>query len=465
MPIQEIIEEVLSNNEFGKPWKWSDKAAGLLVPVLRTGEIFERQYVMLEEAKDKVSIEDTGHIGEAKLINKAGIFVFVRGGGILEGKTQTRAVQTGTILKQGKQEIPINCVHATLGIVAGAAMGFSANYAPRKVASALRRKNQSEVWSAVSDYHTDMWALAGGSAGGSASAQLQTVAPDDLAETVRVANKFKGDVEDAIKRMPREKNQVGVVIFDLQGVVGIEVFDHPDSWKALCENVIRQYGETIQQQVPDYLSINPDKIAVNIREFMEQAKESKEEPEKNGTVILHGKISGEYTIMKPKCDDDRINGFVQSFGSATKLIHLLLTREEEQQPQPQPRLSLSGYMAERERARRSIEPQTPGPQPQEQTMGITFPYYTTSGSTSDLFFRHRDAVSFLNELSEKPKTWHDLEPQFKSTNTLNNLIHSAMQLDLVAKSPRQTNGKPEYTLTARGHEELRKKHSIEAQTS
>jgi hypothetical protein len=83
-----------------------------------------------------------------------------------------------------------------------------------------------------------------------------------------------------IHRMPRVENQVGVVIFDLNGVVGLELFDHPDSWKAPCEDVIRQYADVIEQKLPDYLSIDIDKAVINIKAFwslLKKAQNTKKE--------------------------------------------------------------------------------------------------------------------------------------------------------------------------------------------
>lgn len=438
MPISEIIEQVLRENEFGPPWKWGDKAAGLLVPILRISTWLPREYKMLEEVKDQVNIEDTGHIGQAKLINKADGPVFVRGGGILGGQgTQSRAVQTGTIVQPGKQEIPVNCVHATHGIRPNASF-FLQGYAPPKVTASLRSRNQSHVWNAVSDYGVQMRTSA--LQYPAMHNSLSAVASDDLATTVQTVSRFKGDVEDAIKRMPRADNQVGVAIFTLQGVVGVEVFDHPDSWKALCEHVIRQYGDVISEKVPDWLSIAMDQVVVNVRTFMEEAKESKEEPERNGTVVLHGKISGEYTCLKPRCDDNRMNAFVQSFGP--RLIHLLLVKEEQV---PQPLTGLGAILGTETIPRWTVT--NPSPQPPYQTGDFPDTYRHT---TND-FFTHTMATTFLSDLQKKPKTWKQLEPKFKSTHTLHDLANSAINLGLVKK-----NGNRVYTLTAKGHEELRK---------
>lgn len=423
MPISEIIEQVLRENEFGTPWKWGDKAAGLLVPILRISDWLPREYKMLEEVKDQVNIEDSGHIGQAKLINKADGPVFVRGGGILEGQgTQSRAVQTGTIVQPGKQEIPVSCVHATHGIRTNASF-FLQGYAPPKVTASLRSRNQSQVWNSVSDYGVQLRASGSGLEYPAMHNALSAIASDNLAATVQTVNRFKGDVEDAIKRMPRADNQVGVAIFTLQGVVGVEVFDHPDSWKALCEHVIRQYGDIIAEKVPDYLSIAMDQVVVNVRAFMEQAKESKQEPEQNGTVVLHGKVSGEYTCL---------NG---------RVIHLLLAKEENQTERP---LTGLGSILGSETIARWSTRNLPA-----QDQGIQ--YQTGDYPQTGDFFTHSMATTFLNELQKKPKTWKQLEPKFKSTHTLHDLANSAIRLGFVKK-----NGNRIYTLTAKGHEELRK---------
>jgi hypothetical protein len=430
--IKQIIEEIQNNHEFGKPWKWGDKAAGLLVPILRTTPSNERQYIMLEEAKEKVTIEDTGHIGAAKLVNQSGKTVFVRGGAVLAGQgTQSRAVQTGTVVQPGKQEVPINCIHASHHIQAQANFNFQ-GYAPRRVEKALRQKNQGEVWGAVSSYHSSAMCMSSMSASPQAfRSTLSSVRSDNLVETMQTVNNFKTDINDAIRRMPRELNQVGVVILDINGVAGLELFDSPDSWKALCENVVKQYAEVLEQKLPDYLTVDMDKAIVNIRAFLDLAKECTEQPEQNNTVILNGKVSGEYT---------KLNDVV---------IHLLLAREEKQNhAEIQPQGPIFGHGNSNPVWRSFIPTQISHYESRPQGLSLS-----NINSTEPIhsFLEQTNSKDLLKGLRDKPMTWKEMTPIFKSTHTQTRRLTEAQSLGLVEKDNKT------YRLSARGQSILNNK--------
>jgi hypothetical protein len=433
--IKQIIDQVLTDHEFGTPWKWAENAGGLLIPILRTSTTPPREYILLEEAKGKVTIQDTGNINKAKLINNTEQTVFVRGGTLLSGQgTQSRAVQTGIIVPPGKQEIPINCVHASHHISSGAS--FKVNgYTPRKVMSALRTKNQSEVWNSVTRHSNESrsQAFRRNESNPELCEILYDISTDNLASNLETLKQFKTDVNDAIHRMPRVENQVGVVIFDLNGVVGLELFDHPDSWKALCEDVIRQYADVIEQKLPDYLSIDMDKVVVNIKAFLELAKESAEHPEGDDTTLLTGKVAGEYTMLKEK------------------MIHLLLAREEKTNGQPQ-----QGQRENVESRTRFTNQVRSRSFVNESVFFNEAPIHpsrpTTSRNTADFeerYFSHVKSKELLQELKKEPKSWSDLSKIFsKSVSTQQRIIDEAIALGYVTK---EGTAKPMYKLTAKGH--------------
>jgi hypothetical protein len=438
--LKQLIDQVLVEHEFGAPWKWAENAGGLLIPILRIALAAPREYIILEEAKGKVIIQDTGDINKAKLTNNTGKTVFVRGGTLLNGEgTQSRAVQTGIIVPPGKHEIPINCVHASHHISSGASFKFD-GYTPRKVMSALRTKNQGEVWNSVSHYSDECrsQAFRRNETNPRVFEALRQVPADNLVSNLKTVNQFKSDVNDAIRRMPRFENQVGVVIFDLNGVVGLELFDSPDSWMALSEEVIRQYTDVIEQKLPDYLNIDMDKVVVNIKAFLELAKQSIEQQEENVTTILIGKVAGEYTKLK------------------NRLIHLLLAREEKTNgngnKQPTPRGS--GHFSMRFDNQMRSDSFTNGTLYYDKSM-INPPRQNPCPVTTDFeerYFSHVKSKELLLELKKEPKSWSDLSVIFsKSVSTQQRIIDEAIALGYVTK---EGTTKPIYKLTAKGHEAL-----------
>lgn len=426
--INELIDDVLTEHDFGEPWRLGEGNAGIVVPIVRRSAPTKRGYVMLEEVKDKITITDMGSIGETKVHNPTDKPVFVRGGGILKGEgTQSRAVRYGVvILPEKEQVVPVQCVHASKGIIPSAFFAH-VGYTPRTVAKALYR-SQSDTWSAVSNFSAGV-APSLTSAGAPAY-----FAPDNLVKAVEAVEKFKTDVEEALKKIPGDlENQVGVAILDLDGVAGVEAFDHPESWQALSKNVMRQYKDIIvEQKAPSYLRIDMETVKDTITTFIEKARnvEESEVYEKDGTktaMITNDELVGEYTVLNEHP------------------IHLLLTRKEKEDSKPRGRL---------------IVPRIgrwPLPARTERHPTITphsYPGHMTTIPTR--YLDRTDAFKFLKALHEKPKTWKELEPKFSSTHTLHRRMNEALSMGLIEKEIRPTNGKPIYTLTGLGQEILKK---------
>jgi hypothetical protein len=421
---KEVAKQILDENEFGKPWKWGDTAAGLLVPILRTATTLPRDYLLMEEVKDKVKIEDSGSIGIAKITNASGKTIFIRGGAVFEGQgTQSRATQTGSIIDPIKtsQEVKINCIHASHGIQANAMFSMQ-GYTPRTVSQSLRKGNQHEVWASVQCYASSVRHSASEPLLG--AMRERNVGSDNLAGTMKVVNKFKGSVDDAIRRMPQADNQVGVVIMDIKGIVGLEVFDSPESWKALSENVIKQYSEVFEAKAPDYLSIDQDKVVVNIQAFLELLNTATEEHPTPETTVVHvstrqpnGSLSGEYTILHGK------------------LIHATFAREE------------SNYTSDTQRTRSPFS-MTSLSRGTEECYGATMFGSTRRTNFEDIgaqsfMSRHQNGHKLLSNLN-KPKTWTDLKPLFKHESTQTFLLKDAIANGLVTKQDKK------YILTAKG---------------
>jgi len=440
MKLAQQIEDLLRNHDFGEPWRLSTENIGIIVPILRKDIPQLRGYKILEEVKDKITIEDTGSIDQVKIRGNTDSPVFLRGGGVLEGKgTQSRAVQFGTVILPQKETIvPVLCVHASHGIRRTAFFSLK-GYAPRRVAQALASRDQSRTWGAVTNYTR---AASSSLSAIGARAPDTYFAQDDLARASETVERFRTDVEEALKKIPGDlENQVGVAIFDIQGVVGLEIFDHPESWHALSKSVMRQYSDVlVEQKTPDYLQINMEKVVSNLSAFLEKAKKGEEQEvlKNNGakTTLIKGEIIGEYTLLN------------------NRSIHLLLTRKEKEPTQPSGPLAL-GY-SEVFRERRT-------PRTQETVEGTPSVLYTTVGPiTPERIFKRRGSYEFLSSLADGPKTWKDLEQNtsFKSTNTLARRTKEALTLGLANKTIRLENGREIYKITPAGQDALKKAQKL-----
>lgn len=291
--------------KWGKPWRLNDRAMGVVVPIIREDR-GKRNYVILEEAKDKVEIKDTGRIGEVSVKSKSDKPVFIRGGTLLKGQgTQSRVVACGTIVMPEKEEVvkggkvavpvPVACVHSSHPISLGA--GFDVvgkNHAPRIMMHYLRgpSTDQNALWGSVNNF-----------ASTARSKGVEEVS-NDLIHTIEQVDRFKVDVEKIIDQVPAVENQVGMVVLDDKGVVGIEMFDHPGSWKALVKSIVKSYADVLGREDKDNIfEIKLERIIPMAQRFWEKLQTCKEGEvlfECNGakTVSFKGDgVVGEYTVL------------------------------------------------------------------------------------------------------------------------------------------------------------------------
>lgn len=331
-----LVERFLTNlnNEigykFGSPWRYSDKSLGVIVPILKIGDIGEREYVTLEEAKNKgVTFKDSGHIDKVIIESSLSKPIFIRSGTVLKSQgTQSRAVESSTIIvpkeEKNKQDVPnapeieittqeiqVRCIYASKSIRTGGKFTYGGD-APLEVRSSLlSRSGQANTWAAVGHAtHRLMSSRVLGSSGGTAHYRgpvSYTASNDNLAGVMEEVDKFTGDIDEILKKVPLFEDQVGAVFLDMKDVVGIELFDHPKSWEAIHKEVEKRLGESVTKEEektffkPDYEQLKP--LALS---FLKKLVDSEKiETSKSGDIysvtLLKGDgVVGEATSINGK---------------------------------------------------------------------------------------------------------------------------------------------------------------------
>jgi hypothetical protein len=424
-----MIDRLLSDEyKLGEPWKLP-RAAGFLVPLLRDAPYDERGYVLLQEVEGKVEFRDTGSISAVEVKNKSGFNVFIRKGTMLKGQgTQSRSPVNGIIVEPFKKyvPIPVNCIHASHGISTGA--GFEAEgVAPQSIYQSLG--HQSSTWASINRYTSKLKSSMRERAP-IPEARLMDVAEDNLVETEVAAKEVTDVVEDALSKIPGDLvNQIGVVVFDLQGIVAVELFDHPDSWHAFSKSIVRSYGEILTEEVSELIEVRTDKAVEFLKTFLQKAKNAK------SNLITENNVSKIWRLIQ-----EEVEGEVAELEG--KEIHVILSRPrgdemmgEGVDMQLQELISPSPY-AEAEEAEDLLEIE--GPDMQE-------------------FIQKKGSFNLLEQLARTPQRFSELvQERFVSRRTLSTRIKEAEELGLVQKGIRKTNGSPAYTLTDTG-EEVKKK--------
>lgn len=248
------------------------------LPVLKE-TYFERNYVTLEEVSEKIEIKDTGSISKLKVTSDIKKPVLIRGGSMLKGKgTQSRANQHLKIIKASQEgKISVRCIHASHHISSGNSFEHSGDV-PKKVQDKLSKGNQSQVWNRVEDIDRAI---------GSAIPGPEPSKKDDLVFHMKKFKEFLN--QEVIGKMPRYENQVGVLVLDSEGVIGLELFDNPKSWEAVSKNIMEKYGSLIVEE--GEFQLNEEEIKTEIKVFL--SKLNKAESELRGEKYQVGLLKGE----------------------------------------------------------------------------------------------------------------------------------------------------------------------------
>jgi len=345
------VSESKSGFHLGEPWKYSDKALAVVVPILRENSP-DRLYITMYEVLKQLGINDTGHIDRVEMQNRAGKPVFVRAGTIFEGNTQSRAAEHSGIYEPGKVDIPVRCVHQTHGIATGAQMKFG-DIAPLSVTSELiGDRGQGAVWHSVQSYNFFQAGLVGnsprsapcnvepishsltmnrgsrgsslysgsyGEAGGNSiwgTGSSETTFTGgsffnttgsintDLLGTMRATNAGKKALDEMMQKVPLFPDQVGAIIFDPIGVMAVESFDSPKSWEAIKKEIIEKYGDQVTNEQAEHLfELKPEKIRPLLKKFIQGMDKFEEKTirkdELSETRAVKGEgVVGEYTLIR-----------------------------------------------------------------------------------------------------------------------------------------------------------------------
>ena len=160
------------------------------------------------------------------------------------------------------------------------------------------------------------------------------VAPEfqtDLTEVLRDMENKRSDIIEAIKRFPEVKNQVGVIILDANGIVAMELFDHPDSWKTIVSKIKRKFAdELIKKGELPLFKPDLDEIKRYLKTFFDKLASAKLQ------LISKDDNFASFIISF----DNYMGHFVELYGDA---IYLFLTRIEERAKKKKEKVIMSFF--------------------------------------------------------------------------------------------------------------------------
>jgi len=308
----------------GEPWRFSEFSLAAVVPIIRGVDHEERGYRLLSEVKDKVKIKDTGDINKVEFANRSGLPVLLKAGEILVGATQSRALAKSQILLP--EEVLVAdcvCVYSSKGIRAGQPVRVEA-YSPVEVRRTVAMASiggtggeraysslQHDVWGSVRNYsrglsaRVESLACFAATTGGEAFSPLQNLSPaysspsEDLAGRVReTQDKFK----EVIQKVPKVENQVGLCLITLDGFDALESFDHPESWEAIRQEILKSESAKIADVTDKdgVFEYRADKARAVIRELLGATFKENAVVDKQDTATLtleSEKLMGEVVTL------------------------------------------------------------------------------------------------------------------------------------------------------------------------
>ena len=188
--------------------------------------------------------------------NATSAFVFLRGGTVTKGVTQTRTLSYGIVLVPNMELTPVEvkCIFETQGIAQGSRSRIDELCYIRS--SLLHRlyKSQCSTWEGVRRSREDMLNCFSDIYRGKG---LQDSSDDDYLGTVC---EFRKEVLNRIEKVPLLKNQVGILVFREKKLIGLELFDNPDSWKII-------HDKALESHIIDLIPHQPEKKKSEIEDL------------------------------------------------------------------------------------------------------------------------------------------------------------------------------------------------------
>jgi tetratricopeptide (TPR) repeat protein len=245
----------------------SDDGSTVTVPVLQT-RARERRYVLAQEVSDLISAVDPGQLDRLRVRNATASRVLLLPGSLFEGKkTPSRATTAGAFLEpKSEAEIEVKCVHASQSITTGAVLPLADALAPAAVRQALLARDQGWVWTSVDQ----AVAAQQGSSSVVSTVESESQASDDLLAGAAASSPNHLGRETMPPGTASDTRQCGVAILDAGGVVVLEIFDSPTSWRVASPLIRKQRTDPIQpnRRSPLIVGLIPQRASEAAREFL-----------------------------------------------------------------------------------------------------------------------------------------------------------------------------------------------------
>lgn len=370
MSVQNFIKSVTEEKNgfiLDEAWRLNEESLSVIVPVLRKSKA-KRAYITLAEAKD-VKVEDTGQIDYVYVQNNEDAALLISRGEIFRGKTQERAAVHGHIIMAGKgARVAVRCIHQSKGIRSGAEMKYGG-----RVPSDINLSNQANAWNSVSAHFCSYRGIdnVGGIEIGAQPRNIKmplkknvskgkdddntnmtstlnnvmycsnnTVEPDNLGmseneegsnpifrnmrsnigasdDLVGTLDDMSDMIKEMMKKIPPIKNQVGAIFLYENYIKGLDIYDLPDSWKSVKEDVVAKEGsDYLKKENNNIFEFKPEKVKKLVGQKLSGTFEEK--------ILYDGKDYRIIEIREVVEDDKKTRLLGEAVEFKNKVIHLTM---------------------------------------------------------------------------------------------------------------------------------------------
>jgi predicted transcriptional regulator len=258
---------------------------------------------------------------------------------------------------------------------------------------------------------------------------------------------FKEEIEKTLEKIPATlNNQVGMVVIDSKGVYGVELFDHPDSWKAFSDSIARNYVDVLAEKGKGLFEISLEQTIPSTMEFIEALVNAEQ------TVLDEDKTAKTYSLIG--------KGVVGEYTSLNKkVIHLIGSRKLEE---IRPKRTPAAVRPNRARDWLRMRIGTEAPvmmSVSDVTLLQDNALYSERTDVQTLYDRYFDgkgSYELLNNLKGRTRSWTELlDDSTVSRRTFATRLNEAEEMGLVEKKVVPKNGKNKYSLTRAGRQALK----------
>ena len=281
----------------------------LAIFLIRGEDGLSRNYLTLEEAMEqkKITLHETGDVGELTVDNTSSDYVFIMGGDIVKGGRQDRTIGEDIVLAPKDKNVPLKsfCVEqsrwGSRGLESDAVFSSSEKMLNNKALKVAARteKRQDKVWEEVAEYQAK--------ASEKVNAEVRSNAsPTSLQLTLEDDN-IKGSIAeyvDALQVAFEGKNDVLGFAFSINGKIStVETFGNAALFKKLQKKLLEAAASEAFEQYDENLIFEAPTLSI-FKSFMDTAEKGTETNRQTSTNMMEYTKKTDSSILMRSINTD-----------------------------------------------------------------------------------------------------------------------------------------------------------------